>query len=66
MNGVTQFRLLVINNVLRNGKTNFQKWKHVVQENASLQGSAKFGGKTLVVRTGLVKVIRMMVFNLYI
>ena len=66
MNGVTQFRLLVINNVLRNGKTNFQKWKHVVQENASIQGSARFRGKTLLVRTGLVKVIRRMVFNLYI
>ena len=63
MNGVTHFRLLVINNVLRNGKTNVQKWKHNVQENASVQGSAKFGGKTLAVRTGLVKVIRRMVFN---
>ena len=39
--------ILVINNVLRNGKTNFQKWKHIVQENASLQGSAKLEGKTL-------------------
>ena len=36
MNGITQFRLLIINNVLRNGQTNFQKWKHIVQENISL------------------------------
>ena len=48
MNEATQFRLLVINKVLRNGKKNFQKWKHVVQENASLQGSAKFGGRHLL------------------
>ena len=25
MNEITQFRLLIINNVLRNGQTNFQK-----------------------------------------
>ena len=66
MNKVTQFRLLVINNVLWDGKTNSQKWKHIVQENSSLQGSAKFAEKTIVVRTGLVKVIRRMVFILYI
>ena len=35
MNGITQFRLLIINNLLRNGQTSFQKWKHIVQENAS-------------------------------
>ena len=45
MNGITQFRLLIINNVLRNGQTNFQKWKHTVRENASLEGPAKFGGE---------------------
>ena len=66
MNGMTEFRLLVINNVLRNGKTNSPKWKHIVQENASLRGSAKFAEKRIAVRTGLVKVIRRMVFILYI
>ena len=66
MNGITQFRLLVINNVLRNDKTNSQKWKHIIQENASLQGLAKFAEERIVVRTGLVKGIRRMVFISYI
>ena len=65
MNGITQFRLLVINNILRNDKTNSQKWKHIIQENASLQGLAKFAEERIVVRTGLVKVIRRMVFIFY-